>query len=1267
VAAVVVLTIAILLLAPLAVERFEDELVERIAGAIGEEVRLEALDLRLLAPRLHVAGLEIGSPRLFTVGDADVRVDAGQSLLSGRLRLRVTMRDVAIDLSRDSGDDAPTEEEEGAGGGPPVPVDLAAVVDGLLVVLPDGRELAAGRLAGQVVLAAGGGVDGEAEAEDLELRWRDRVTLLESLEVAATWQDDVLAVQRLQARGPDTRIEAAPAAAATGTERGIAPTAVRLEALLRPVIEFAAAAEVDVSGRAAIDLEVRGLFADPTLQASARVEEPAAEGFRFETLTAEIGRRSGTWRAEDVALTRPDAELIGALRLDESSLRLTGDVGWRAVALGPLLDVAAARGLRTSGDAKLEIELDDLRIEVDGEGRIEGAGGRPIPIAARVTSDGDGFAGTATVAVDDLNRVQIRIDRADAESLAGEAVARVASIETVLEALAYQGPLPARGGLVAEATLAGNLDAPHATLSVSSSELRLADGTPAELSARARISSQRALIETLVLRAGGGELTAAGTIAFGGEAENDWRLLFADLRLAPILESLQRSFGWPLSGIAGTANGRVQVGGPWSSPQATADLSISEAEARGIALGVVAIDATAAQGRWEVEAVAGVAAARHAAVTVRGNGNAVREVVAVVRDWPLRELAADSFELGGSLDAEVRIEAADGDSDGTVTLSVDGVEIGEQRLGDSRIEASGRGGAWDIGGRLLDGAVELDAELAAKGNLPFQARLRWRPIEVPALVVGEDRVDVASQGLLTIHGELTEPRGIDASLEVEELSIVSGDRRLSSDGPLRAQLAGGALRLAPIRLAGGTTQLSLRGEAAAAGEGTLVVEGAVGLDWLAYLVPAIEESAGKADLQIDVVFGDGGLQRLDGEATVRDAAIEVRGVPPATGLRGDFSFSATQVSIAALSAEVGGGRFRAAGTIGLQTGPELEWSFNEVGVEPVRHLEMILTGRGSLSGGWREPPLLAGDVTVENLLYDRNLEYQDLIPSFDRAMAPALRIEREQPPLRFDLRIRARDGLYVENNIAGLEARADLRLRGTPNEPSLRGAVEIIDGAISIRGRSFDIENGVLSFRPDLPGEAFIDFAAESIIEAEGIPYRITVRVTGTTDDYRVHLESEEGLSQTDIASLIAFGKTVAQLQQGGESDPAIDRLSGLAGGQVGGFLAGEARDVLPFDEIEIRPGYSPSTGQFEPQLRVGKTITADLSAWVGQTFGVQPQTLVEVSYALTEQISTLLRWESQTQSQEGAFGGEVSQRFDFWGLPNWLRWGDAENAGEDE
>lgn len=1258
--ATVVLGMAILILLPFVVERMKDDLVERIAGSIGEDVEVESLEMRSIAPWLRLNGVRVGSPTLLRAGDASIRLDLGRSFAAGKLVGRAEITDIEIDLSRASNTDRAQAESSGERG-LPLPIELAVELRRGRLLLPEGRQVVVERLEGDVALHTLGGAHVELTAGGATLQWRDRATLLDTVRAAARWNGDLLSTEVLQASGPALTIEAAAADVSPGViGRGIAPTDVHLDGRLQDVVEFAAASEVEVDGRASIDLRIEGPFSDPVLGATARVDEPSFRGAQLDGLSAKIARSAGVWSADDIEAMWPAGRLVGALRMDERTLRLEGTVGWRDVKLDRLLNLqgeAAVASRESTGAAELAIDLNDLDLRLEGRGRVDGIGVRSIPIEATVASDGKTISASAEVIVDSNSRLIVRVVRDDVGALSGAATVRVAAIEDVLNALAYRRALPVRGGFVADATFSGTVDEPIASLVFASKGLRLADGTAAELRARGQVSTREATVESLSLQAGGGELSAVGNVAISGAATNQWILRLAALPLRPILESLRRSFGWSIPDIAGSVSGDASISGPWSKLEAAGRVGIDAARVGAINLGKVDLDADARGGAWRVAAKVSDEARLRATASVAGSGTGVREVVAAIDDWPIEELVDGGDQrISGRLAGELRLVAAGRNADGALRFAVTDLRIGEEALGDSEISGAGKAGEWRVDGTLLDGAMTLLADIQGRGGFPFEARVDWQQEDVPAVAVAGEEIRVSSRGVLSMQGRLAALAEANAQVEVEGLKIASGDEVLRSDRPVLARLEAGALLIDPAELRGGATTLTLNGGIGISRPATLVIGGVVDLEWAASLTPAVEEAKGVLELAVDVRTG-GALVGIDGRATIRGGGIEISGVPPATQVDAEIRFSGSRAHIDALDGEIGGGRFSIGGDVDVDTGPALRWSLTDVGLEPIRDLEVIVSGEGTLAGAWEAPPLLAGNITIDNLLYDRNLDYQDLVPSFDRAMAPPQRIASDRPPLKLDVRVVARDGLYIENNIANLEARADLRIRGTPRKPSPRGRIEVIDGSISLRGRHFDIENGVLTFRRDLPGEAQIDFTAESLIEADNVPYRVTVRVTGTTRDYRVHLGSEDGLSQTDIAALIAFGRTAAQVREGGPSDPTIDRLAGLAGGRVGGFLASEAREVLPFDQIEIRPGYSPSTGQFEPQLRVGKSITADLSAWLGQSFGVQPQTLVEASYALTHQVSTVLRWESQTQTQEGAFGGEVSQRFEFWGLPSWLTW----------
>jgi translocation and assembly module TamB len=369
-----------------------------------------------------------------------------------------------------------------------------------------------------------------------------------------------------------------------------------------------------------------------------------------------------------------------------------------------------------------------------------------------------------------------------------------------------------------------------------------------------------------------------------------------------------------------------------------------------------------------------------------------------------------------------------------------------------------------------------------------------------------------------------------------------------------------------------------------------------------------------------------------------------------TDTDGYVVFDGSLVRIERLAGRLGGGTFSLDGGVDVENGPDLGWRIAGVSGSLLPSLEQELSGKGTLRGAWNDLAV-AGEVEVLRMLYDRNIEPKDFIPSFKRRLAPA---DGEPSPnvVRLDLRIHAPDDLHIDNNFARVEAMADLRLRGTTEHPKLDGRIDVLTGEVFFRDRTFDVVVGVVDFRPQLDLVADLNIAAETIVDTVDTSYGITVLISGTTENPQVVLSADDaGLTQTDIVSLITFGKTVAQLQQGGGGS-SMDALVGLVTGRVTDRVEGGAQSFLRVDRVEIEPAFSSTTGAFEPQVKISKDFGDDLTASVATTLGVDLQRALHLEYHLTDRTSLLGSWDSESEGQVGAFGGGVKFRREFRRFP---------------
>jgi translocation and assembly module TamB len=366
--------------------------------------------------------------------------------------------------------------------------------------------------------------------------------------------------------------------------------------------------------------------------------------------------------------------------------------------------------------------------------------------------------------------------------------------------------------------------------------------------------------------------------------------------------------------------------------------------------------------------------------------------------------------------------------------------------------------------------------------------------------------------------------------------------------------------------------------------------------------------------------------RLDGHLSLSDAALDV-GLPfGPTETAAEIRFAGSRVEIGQLAGKIGGGTFEVGGVADLVQGPDLSWQVREMSTGMVPSVEHELSGDGTLRGSWKELTV-AGRIDILRALYEKRIDISSFLPSFRRELARAPDTEPSAPAtiVHLDLHIVASDELYIDNNFARVEAAADLKVTGESSNPRLGGQVQALSGEVFFKDRTFQITTAVADFRPELGFVASLNITAETDIV--------------TTDG--------PSLTQNDVASLIAFGKTVAQLQEEGGGVAVSDVLM-LAPGGYPERVEKKAATLLRLDRVDIEPTFSRTTGEFEPQLILGKNFGENFSTSLAATFGATQSQILRATYLLTPRFSLLATFEPESQNRDQAVGGGLRYRRTF-------------------
>jgi autotransporter translocation and assembly factor TamB len=617
--------------------------------------------------------------------------------------------------------------------------------------------------------------------------------------------------------------------------------------------------------------------------------------------------------------------------------------------------------------------------------------------------------------------------------------------------------------------------------------------------------------------------------------------------------------------------------------------------------------------------------------------------------WTLTSLwHGEQADLGGTLRAAATLRGPARALSGTASVAADDLVLGGRALGTVQVDVRADRGQWHGATALLDGALRLTTDVRPGPGLPFAFESTWQEADFARLLGLQQDLHLMSSGSLRASGRLDAFAQLEARAEVTALALTGGAKPVTADVPVTIVCRQGRCALDRLTLRSAEAALRIGGEAGVDGRVRVTLEGGGTLGLLELIGEPIESARGTFAVDATVDHGPAGWTLL-GTLNLDKVGLDA-GLPIAvTRGSGRLVLDGRVVRIETLQGRIGTGTFAIGGHVDLRDGPALTWTLTDVGADPLPSLEVELSGQGAVDGTW-EQLRVSGDVHIGQLLYDRQIELIDFLPRFNRALAAAPRL-REGRAVYLALTVDAPGDLYMENNLARLEARARFSIGGTTAHPLLDGRVEALDGEIFLRGRTFELVGATVDFRPDLGLAAALNITAESLVDTPDGTYVVGVRVTGTTLEPRVTLSSDDpSLSQTDIATLIAFGRTTAQMRRDGGSF-SLSGVLGFGTQQVGDLLTGEAERVLPVDRIEFEPTFSTTTGAFEPQLTLGKDLTDNLTASVGQTFGVASRTRVEIEYRLGPRVSVPLSWESETETEGGAFAGGVRLRYEFWRL----------------
>jgi hypothetical protein len=1227
-----------LLLGPLrerALEKVRVGLERELTAVLKEPVVIGALRVRLLALALEIDRVAIGPDgAMATAAQVTVHLLARTSLRQVRPVARATAADVFVDIPRWR-EWAEQRRPTGPPGVLAFRLRVAQVADAVarLDASDVPVEVAIAAVAGVLEANAAGRIRFAADARGATMTRRGAALRLDRAsvhggETAHGWRLTELALS-----GDGVQLASDP------------PTAERLPIRGRvDLSRLTVASDIfeRVRGEVRVDGALLGGLEKPAAAALVTVADLVLDGERIGEVHAHADVTSNRVVLDGarVVTAAGVVEARGELALHPPFAYAAHVRAAELTAPGGAVKRFAARGhVHASGT------LAPLAVSGEGLGTLVGAAGT-APAKWR-GSGGFGAAG-GTVALDiaqrRANTVTLHVALGMHGALDGSLEATVRDPKAFGALLPVEGLPHLSGVATAAARIGGTTRDPQLSGRVDGHNIALLGVAIDTLSGPFEVDRHFIRTGGITATLWQGSIAVGGAVALDRAGDNDWHVRVDAVPLDAAVAAAMTVVGTNVPIGRGTITARADGWGAWPRTQIAADATVRQFWVGSQWIERATVRGSALWPQWQLEGE--LLNLDKQTIALRGSGSATATVALEAHSaaWNLSAAPlGGTGDTGGILTLDASLQGPPRALGGLLRVGARDIEIRGRRIGDAGVEASGRDGHWQLTATALDGALNVRGMLSASPGAPFALAGEWTDAHFGRLLVPGTDVHIVSSGTLQIDGRLVALDRTTATVRVRELALSNGPYRLSLVGPAALECRGGQCTLPDLGLSGSETELHVSAVLAASGAARVAIRGQGDLRALELAGAAIESARGRFTIDAVVQHG-GGHWDVSGLVAADDIALDVGAPVGITRATARLSLSGGTVRIDEFRGRMGTGTFEIGGAIDLRGGPHLTWMLTEVGANLLPSLEAELSGRGELSGTW-EQLRIAGEIDILRMLYDRDIELTDFLPSINRTLkaAPARPAAHR---VELDLHVVAPGQLFVENNVARIEARADLTLTGPADRPVLHGRIEALEGQVTFRDRVFELQGATVDFRPDLGLTAALNILAESVIEAPDATYTVDVRITGTTADPRVAITADDpSLSQTDIAALIAVGTTTAQLREGGGGFSIYDALGVLPTKP----LEKGAKQILPIDRITFESVYSRNTGTFEPQVKLGKDLTDRLAVSVGQTFGIESRAIAEADYRLTPRIFLPFSWESQTSTQQGAFGAGVKVRYEFW------------------
>ncbi|MGQ9801803.1 MAG: translocation/assembly module TamB domain-containing protein [Candidatus Saccharicenans sp.] len=396
-------------------------------------------------------------------------------------------------------------------------------------------------------------------------------------------------------------------------------------------------------------------------------------------------------------------------------------------------------------------------------------------------------------------------------------------------------------------------------------------------------------------------------------------------------------------------------------------------------------------------------------------------------------------------------------------------------------------------------------------------------------------------GRLVLKGFSPNFQKTDLRLEIPSLQLQLGGNEIRNEGPLTIQLQNNKLRVGNFILNSGRSRLSLSGGAELKELNNPLLDFNLNGDldlsdfgaWLSGM-----QVGGKMQLKA-TVRGDLQKPLIEGSGSLENVFLRMQDLPLVlSDTTASFKVDNSELVLEKLEGLANSGSFSGSGRalFGQNfslTSARIDFKLRDFdfnfprGFNSLSGADLVLTKEKQ---GW----LLAGEFSLLNASYR-----EDFYPStqgLKMALSAVSPVGTEFPAFLYELAlnidIKTVENIVVKNNLADLELKANLNLKGTIPAPILSGRLEsAYTGELVVGDRKYTLERLSVDFLGRENLEPNLDIFLKSTVYDQDEEIEASLVLSGTPSDLKFSLTSVPARSQEDLASLLLTGKSLREVQ----------------------------------------------------------------------------------------------------------------------------------------